>query len=142
MSVGRICQRDVFFAEPHENVLTAAQRMCERNVGTLVVLNNARKPLGVLTDRDVLAKVVAENKSPGATKVVDVMTADPRTVSEETPIEEALARMRAGGFRRLPVVDIDGGLVGLVSLDDILGLLAEEFTEVGQLLQKQAPRSF
>jgi CBS domain-containing protein len=142
MSVGRICQRDVFFAEPHENVLAAAQRMREHNVGTLVVLNNARKPLGVLTDRDIVAQVVAENRSAGTTKVADVMTADPRTVSEETPIEEALGLMRAGGFRRLPVVDIDGGLVGLVSLDDVLSLLAEEFIEVGRLLRKQAPRSF
>jgi CBS domain-containing protein len=140
MSVGRICQREVYFADPDETVLAAAQRMRDRNVGTLVVLNQTRKPLGLLTDRDLVTKVVAQKRAPAETAVAEVMTTDLKTVSEETSIEEALSLMRAGSFRRLPVVDIDGGLVGLLSLDDVLSLLAEEFTDIGQLLGKQTPR--
>jgi CBS domain-containing protein len=69
------------------------------------------------------------------------MTPEPKTVSEETPIESALSLMRSGGFRRLPVVDQNGKLVGLVTLDDILMLLAEEFTDVGRLLARETPRA-
>ena len=67
------------------------------------------------------------------------MTKNPRTVSEAAPIEQALSLMRSGGFRRLPVVRDDGTLVGLVSLDDILSLLAEEFAQVGSLVEKEMP---
>jgi CBS domain-containing protein len=67
------------------------------------------------------------------------MTTEPKTVTEGTPIEHALSLMRSGSFRRLPVVGGDGTLVGLVSLDDILSLLAEEFREVGALVEKEMP---
>jgi CBS domain-containing protein len=114
--------------------------MRHHNVGTLLVLNKARQPLGLLTDRDVVVAVVAEKRPFEKTTVAEVMTPNPKTVSEETAIEDALALMRAGSFRRLPVVDIDGGLVGLVTLDDILMLLAEEFGTIGRLLDAQMPR--
>jgi CBS-domain-containing membrane protein len=68
------------------------------------------------------------------------MTADPKTVSEDASIESALSLMRGGRFRRVPVVDGDGKLVGLLSLDDVLILLAEEFTQIGQLLERETPR--
>lgn len=67
------------------------------------------------------------------------MTKNPRTVTERTLIEQALSLMRSGGFRRLPVIGDDGALVGLVSLDDILNLLAEEFREVGAMVEKEMP---
>jgi Mg/Co/Ni transporter MgtE len=69
------------------------------------------------------------------------MTAHPRTVSEHTPIESALSLMRSGAFRRLPVVNEDGKLVGIVTLDDVLGLLAEELALIGGLLERQAPHA-
>ena len=67
------------------------------------------------------------------------MTREPKTVSEDTPIEIAVSQMRAGAFRRLPVVDQRGELVGLVTLDDILMLLCEEFQSIGTLLRKETP---
>ena len=69
------------------------------------------------------------------------MTREPRCVPEDTPIESALQSMRAGPYRRLPVIDSDGVLVGLVSLDDILRLLTEEFYEIGSLLKREDPSS-
>ena len=68
-----------------------------------------------------------------------VMTPFPRTVHEDTPIEEALRIMRVGKFRRLPVVDGTGRLQGVVSLDDILDLLTEEFAQIRGLLQAESP---
>ena len=139
MSVARICVRQVDIAEASESVLEAACRMRERGVGTLVIVDDAGRPVGVLTDRDLALRVVAAGGDSRVTSVGDVMTAHPRTVSESTPIESALSLMRSGSFRRLPVVNEDGKLVGIVSLDDVLALLAEEFALIGGLLEREAP---
>ena len=139
MSVGRICLREVDVAAATERVLEAARRMRERRVGTLVGVDDAGRPCGLLTDRDLALRVVAAGAHPHATSVGEVMTEHPRTVSESTAIESALSLMRSGSFRRLPVVNEEGKLVGIVTLDDILGLIAEEFALIGGLLQREAP---
>jgi CBS domain-containing protein len=139
MTVGRICIRDVDLAEPDESVQVAARRMHSRKVGTLVVLDEAKRPIGIVSDRDLTVRVLAEGLSPIETTVGQVMTHSPRTVSEETPIEEALAIMRSGPFRRIPIVDADGTLVGLLSVDDVLELLREEFNEIAQLIAREGP---
>jgi CBS domain-containing protein len=141
MSVARICLREVDLAEASESVLEAARRMRERRVGTLVIVDDAGQPVGLLTDRDLALRVVAAGGDPGAISVGDVMTAHPRTVSESTPIESALSLMCSGSFRRLPVINDDGKLVGIVSLDDVLALLAEEFELIGGLLERETPRA-
>jgi CBS domain-containing protein len=141
MSVERICQREVDFADPDEPVLAVADRMRQRTVGCLVILNDAREPIGIVTDRDLTIRVLAEGLDPYATLIQQVMTPGPRTVTEGTAIEEALRLMRSGAFRRVPVVDRDGKLIGIVTLDDILMLLSEEFTQVGQLLDRETPRA-
>jgi CBS domain-containing protein len=141
MSVGRICQREVDLAEANESVRAAAQRMHQRNVGTLVVVGHGRRPVGIVTDRDIVTRVVASARNPDETRVADIMTAHPTSVTEETPIESALALMRSGEFRRVPVTIASGELAGVVSLDDILLLLAEEMAAVGELLASETPRS-
>ena len=139
MSVGRICTRDVDLAETGESALEAARRMEQRRVGTLVVVDAAGRPIGVLTDRDLALRVVAQGCDARSTTVGHVMTKDPKTISESTPIESALSLMRSGSFRRLPVVNGDGKLVGTLSLDDVLALLAEEFALIGGLLDRERP---
>ena len=139
MSVGRICNREVDLAEPDEAVQIAAQRMNSRNVGTLMVLDNDSRPVGILTDRDLAIRVVGKGLDSLGTMVRDVMSKAPECVREDTPIETALSYMRAGPFRRLPVVDDDGKLLGLVSLDDVLDLLSEEFNEIGRLVRHEGP---
>jgi CBS domain-containing protein len=141
MSVGRICVREVDTAEPDESVAVVAQRMHQRAVGTLVVVNNASQVVGIVTDRDLVSRVLAKGLSPVETVLREVMTMAPKTVSEETPIESALLIMRSGKFRRIPVVDHRNKLLGLVTLDDVLMLLAEEFTQIGRLLQRETPRA-
>jgi CBS domain-containing protein len=141
MSAGRICVREVDLADPEECVQVAASRMHSRNVGTLIVLNDAKQPIGILTDRDLAVRVVAEGRDPYATTVSEIMTEVPVTVAEDTPIEQALGVMRAGPYRRVPVVDNDGALVGLLSVDDVMDLLTEEFNEINRLLQRESPKS-
>ena len=141
MSVGRICAREVDVADPDETILLAARRMRDHNVGALVVCNRFRQPVGILTDRDLAVRVVAEGVDAGSTTVAELMSEPPECVREGTPIEEALQSMRAGPHRRLPVLDKDGSLAGVISLDDILRLLAEEFNDIGSLLLREDPRS-
>lgn len=105
------------------------------------MLNEAQEPIGVVTDRDLVVKAMAQGSGPFDATVGEIMTPNPRTVYEGTPIEEALRLMRSGAFRRAPVVDRDGKLVGLVSLDDILDLLAEEFRDIGGLLRKESSKA-
>ncbi|MFI5398028.1 MAG: CBS domain-containing protein [Candidatus Binatia bacterium] len=137
MSVGRICVREIDLVAAEESALVAARRMAERQVGTLIVLNETKRPIGLITDRDLVLRVLAAGKDPHSVRVGDIMTRDPKIVSEEGAIEAALALMRAGSFRRLPVVGRDGELVGILSLDDILTLLAEEFAHIGGIVERR-----
>ncbi len=139
MSVGRVCCREVNIAAPEESVVDAARRLGGQRVGTLVILNAAKEPVGLVTDRDLVVRVLATDRDPHRTQVGDVMTRHPKVITEDGSLEAALGLMRAGGFRRLPVVDHQGRLVGIVSLDDVLALLAEEFADIGGILQRQRP---
>jgi CBS domain-containing protein len=139
MTIKRICNREVDTAGTEETARAAADRMAVRNVGSLVIIDEDRHPIGILTDRDLAVHVVGEGRDPIATLVGEVMTEEPRTIRESVPIEDALAMMRSLEVRRLPVVDSRRKLVGIVSVDDILSLLAEEFREIGRLLKAESP---
>jgi CBS domain-containing protein len=109
--------------------------MRERDVGTLVVTEEKQRPVGILTDRDVTLRCVAEGLDPAATPVSLVMSAPVARVHEATPIEEALRRMAAVPARRLVVTDDGDRLVGVLALDDVLELLIEEAEAIGRLLR-------
>jgi CBS domain-containing protein len=141
MSVGRICTRTVDTAEWDESAQVVASRMNSRNVGTLVVLDDQKHPIGILTDRDLTVRVVAKGLDPCSVQVGSLMSGSPETVSEDTAIEAALAVMRRGPYRRILVTNEMGELVGLLSLDDILELLTEEFVDIGKLLKRESPNS-
>jgi CBS domain-containing protein len=141
MAVGSICVRDVDTACADDSVAVAAERMHQRAVGALVVINNSNHVIGIVTDRDLVSRVLAKGRSPTETTIRDVMTLSPKTITEWTPVETALLAMRTGRFRRIPVVDQDNKLAGLICLDDILMLLAEEFSQVGRLLKRETPRA-
>jgi CBS domain-containing protein len=115
--------------------------MNTRNVGTLVVINDRKSPVGIVTDRDLAIRVVGKGLDPNTTTLESVVSSLPDSVTEDTPIESAIAIMRRGPYRRLPVVDDQDQLIGLLSLDDILDLLSEEFEEIGKLVRKEGPNA-
>jgi len=130
MNAYDLCQRLVVTVRRHEELATAAWIMRERNVGCLVVVDTAGtfggwRPIGLLTDRDIVTNVFARDCDPRSVIVEEVMTRHPLTVSERTSVEEALQRMRAAGVRRVPVVDDRGCLSGILALDDIFDHLAQ-----------------
>jgi CBS domain-containing protein len=142
MTVGRICIRNVDSARFDEPIWRAAERMHQRVVGALVVVDELGSPIGILTDRDIVERVVSVSRDPTTTRVGDVMTAELKTIREDASISAALVLMRSHSVRRLPVVDADERLVGLITLDDVLMLLANEFFgEIGALIERQTPQA-
>jgi signal-transduction protein with cAMP-binding, CBS, and nucleotidyltransferase domain len=138
MSVGRICVRTVLTAEPGESARAAAIRMAERGIGTVVVLDDGRIPIGILSDRDIMIRCVVEGMNADRTLVSELMSSPVSAVREDTPIEEALSHMAATGVRRTPIVDAKDRLVGIIALDDLLALFAEEATHIGRLIKRRS----
>jgi len=118
MSVGKACTRSVVTVHPEETVHEAAKRMAHHEVGTLVVVEG-NKPVGMLTDRDLVIRVMAKEPLPLHCLVRDVMTPNLVCIPEHMPLEEAIVRMRGHQVRRLVVVNDAQALVGIVSLDDM-----------------------
>lgn len=110
--------RKIYSVEATRSVLEAARYMMEHNVGAVPVLRNGQLA-GILSERDIMNRVVAVGRTPGTTSVSEVMTANPRAVAADESIEECLFIMREFGFRHLPIVE-GKDLKGLVSLRDVL----------------------
>jgi CBS domain-containing protein len=143
MAVGELCNREVVIAEKTLSVVGAAQLMRKHHVGDLVVVEERgglKQPVGIVTDRDIVVEVVAAGVDPDALKVGDIMGPEVATVRESEGLFEALRYMRDKGVRRMPVVDRDGVLVGILTLDDLLSLLAEEMTELAKLVSHERQR--
>jgi CBS domain-containing protein len=141
MSLECIAQEAVDVVTSTESAFQAAERMHQRTVGALVVVDNRNVPVGILTDRDLMVRVVAAGRDPYVTSVREIMTPAPRTIATGATVKAALATMRSGKFRRLPVVNEMGHLTGIVTLDDILMFLAKEMHEVGTLLKQETPEA-
>jgi len=143
MAVGEVCNRVVVVAGKSSSVVEAAQLMRTRHVGDLVVVeekDGRNYPVGIVTDRDIVVEVVAAGVNPEALKVGDIMGPEVATVREGEGLFEALRYMRDKGVRRMPVVGSAGELVGILTMDDVLGLLAEEITELAKLVSHERQR--
>lgn len=125
MSIADYCQKNPSRARPEETLRVAAQRMADDGVGCLVVVDGDQRPVGILTDRDVVMRGLRRRRDLDATPVSDVMTTDVTTVPEFIEREIAIRRLRAEGIRRIPVVDDQGRLAGIFSIDDALQAFAE-----------------
>jgi CBS domain-containing protein len=142
MNVYELCQRHVVTVRRHEDLTTAAWMMRERNVGCLVVVEPAgtiggARPIGMLTDRDIVTVVIARDRDPHTLAVGDVMTRHPITVWANSSIDEALLRMRNGGVRRVPVVDERGRLVGILALDDVFEHLSRHLPAAATPIRRE-----
>ena len=139
MSMASICNRRVVMIGVEESVLEAATLMREQHVGDVVVTrsNGHRIPIGIITDRDIVVVVVAPGLDPRLITVGDVMQRQLVTAPVAQGVQETLQQMRAKGVRRMPLVDDAGALVGIVTLDDLLQLLADEFQELARLIDQE-----
>ena len=110
--------RRVYSIDADQSVLEAARFMMEHNIGALPVLRNGEL-VGIFSERDIMNRVVAAGRMPGTTRVAEVMTANPRSVSSDETVENCLFLMREFGFRHVLICD-DKQVKGLISLRDVL----------------------
>lgn len=110
--------RVIYTVDAAENVLAAARFMVQHNIGAVPVLREG-KLAGIFSERDLMKRVVAEQRDPAKTKVSDVMTVDPLVVGPDESFEHCMLLMKQHGFRHLPIWD-GRQLMGLVSLRDLL----------------------
>jgi CBS domain-containing protein len=141
MSAGRLCKRILATAKPAETIWDAARRMAQYDVGSLVVLDakEGDQAVGIITDRDIAVRCVADSLDPRETHVSHIMTTPVQTINHRTPIEDAIDRMAKASTRRLVVTGDDERVVGILSMDDVLELLVEETAAIGRLLEQQRP---
>jgi CBS domain-containing protein len=133
MSAGDVCMREVTIAEPETPVIDAARLMRANHVGCIVVVRETAHgpiPIGVLTDRDIATAIVAQDVDLRSLRVEDVMTSGPVTAGENDTLFDVLGLMRGAGVRRVPVVGANGELIGLVALDDLLGLVSSQMQAI------------
>jgi CBS domain-containing protein len=126
MKVGDICRRAVVTIDNSMDVNAAAELMRERHVGFLIVHkagDELRRPIGVLTDRDIVIEVIARKVDPAVITVDDLMTRQPLMAKETEELGDVLQAMRIAGIRRVPVTDIRGALVGVVAIDDAFDVI-------------------
>jgi CBS domain-containing protein len=145
MGIGDICRRDVVTITPDASLDYAAHLMREKHVGMLVVVGPVADHgdlavQGVLTDRDIVLTVVGRDADPKDFKVMDVMTRDPLLIAEGTSVAGALRLMRTEGVRRVPVVGPSNELVGVLSIDDVLDVMADELTAISGAIRGEQAR--
>ncbi|MHC1590900.1 MAG: CBS domain-containing protein [Candidatus Helarchaeales archaeon] len=119
LSVKDVQSHDVYWVEPDSTVLEAAKLMNEKNVGGIIVEDEAR-PIGIITERDIVQRVVAEKKEPNKIKVRGVMTSPVLTIRPEASLSEAVQKMIKGNVKRLVVIDDSFRTIGVISYSDIL----------------------
>lgn len=136
-TIGQICERKVVHTMSDTTVQAAAKLMRDYHVGTLVIVEPAEgrpRPLGILTDRDIVVEIDALDLDPKTMTAGDIMAPDLVTVRDDLGVLQAAEIMRYKGVRRLPVIDAEGYLVGIVSIDDLFESLTEQMTEMARVL--------
>jgi Predicted signal-transduction protein containing cAMP-binding and CBS domains len=141
--VKEIMNRDVIGIDPDDTAEVAAQRMKHYDVGNLVVINN-KKAIGIVTEEDLVRKLVSKNLLPEKVKIGDIMTSPLITVSPNTSLTSAMRIMLKNNIRRLPIVE-DRKLVGIITNKDILSVSPElnriliDLIEINRDLEIKAP---
>lgn len=139
MSIGEFCTREVVIVERGTGIVELAQLMRKHHVGDVIVVDiqgDLVVPVGIVTDRDIVVELIAGEVDLDSVTTEDVMNQELITAKEKEGIWDTLQSMRSKGIRRMPVINEDGGLEGILTVDDLIELLADEL----DLLAKIAGR--
>ncbi len=140
MSVGEFCNREVVICQPDDSIQEAAKLMRDQHVGDVVVAQESENgliPIGMLTDRDIVIELLAEEVDIDSVSVADVMSTELITVKEDNELLATIELMRDKGIRRIPVVDRQGELAGIIAVDDLIELFAEQLTDLVKLFSRE-----
>lgn len=139
MRVSEACSREVIVADRQDSIAEAARLMRRHHVGTVVVTDKSggdKQPVGILTDRDIAIELIALGTDIDSVNVGDVMSDDLTNLRPDDGIMEALQFMKEKAVRRAPVIDESGELIGILAVDDIIELIAEQLLDVSNLLNR------
>lgn len=136
MSLDQLIRRFPETLPPEASCTAAARLMRDANVGSVVVAEGS-KPLGLVTDRDLAVRVVAEGRDPQAVRLQEVMSGEPIFLSERRSVASVIEVMRDLAIRRVMVVDDAGDLVGVIALDDLLMRTAEDLGGLAEAIRKE-----
>jgi predicted transcriptional regulator len=140
MSIGEICNREVIICNSDDSIMEAVKLMRDQHVGDVVVVERRSEgvfPLGILTDRDVVIELLAEEVDLNSVACGDVMSREMVTAVEEDEILPTIEHMRDKGIRRIPVVNRQGELQGILSFDDLVELISEQLTDLVRLVGRE-----
>jgi len=140
MSVGEICNREVIVVQRDDSALQAAKIMRQHHVGEVLVVNerNGRRiPVGIVTDHDLVMEILAPELDATVITVGDIMSTKLATVKGSDGVFDAIRYMQDKGLQRLPVVDDGGGLIGTVTLDDLLAFLAGGYSALPRPMERE-----
>ncbi len=138
MSLGHICRKDVVTVKPGTTVSEVARIMEDKNIGSVIVSGGS--DFGIVTDRDIALRVVNRCLDPARTPVEEIMTQNlVLTLREDMGLLEALEQIRKSAVRRFPVLDMQGNLTGIITLDDIIKLLGREIADVASVIDNEGP---
>jgi CBS domain-containing protein len=142
MDLASLCRREVVAVRADASLREAAATMCEEHVGSLLVVTDDNPPqvVGVVTDRDLALDVLGREALTNEQHVGDLVRGKPLAVASSAGLREAALAMEKAGVRRLLVVDEDGGVVGLVSADDLLQGLADDLATLARALRRGIDR--
>jgi len=150
MTIKNLCIKDVVTVKPGTKVEDVTRIMEEKNLGSVIVCEDGTdwkelgirgaKNFGIVTDRDIALKVINNRLDPKTTIIDKIMTIRNLVVLEEDMgLCEALDEVRNAAVRRFPVIDLEGNLQGIITIDDIIQLLARGMADIGQVLENESP---
>jgi len=140
MKIGKLCKRHVVYCGVEATALEAARIMRADHVGDVLIVDDRdgrRKPVGIVTDRDLVVQVLAKEVNPNSVCASDVMGRELIVADEHEELHETVRRMRWKGIRRIPVVNADGDLVGIAAVDDMSEILIETLADVSKISERQ-----
>jgi len=141
MSLESLCRREIICVRTSDKVIAATRLMEEKNVGSVVVVSED-KPVGIMTDRDVMIRLVNKGLDPEKIPVSDVMSVEIITLNQNTGLYDALEQIKESksSVRRFPIVDENGSIKGIITLDDVVYLLGKEMSDVSSIIESERPK--
>lgn len=141
MAIGELCTREVIVAYQDDSIVEIAKLMRKYHVGDIVIVDRQKKqkqPIGIITDRDIVLELVAREVDISQVTAGDIMSADLLVVSEQDEVSVVLEQMRTKGVRRIPVINHNKELIGIVTENDIIELISEQLSSLAALVEKGA----
>lgn len=140
MNAGELCNRNAVVADASSTIPQIAQLMREFHVGSVIITKDSsglRKPIGIITDRDIVIEMIAKDLPVDSCNAGDMMSYQLVTARENEDVWEVMEEMRSKGIRRIPIVDHRDALVGILAADDLIEYVRDQLDELAGLLGRE-----